>query len=110
MHLKFRGAVTFDEDNAQDAGLKIIEKKVQETDNSFLTMEHIQPLGLHVTVNQTGNATQAQINDCRVILMTLAKLAYSGYVDMFVDDVQIERFHAKEIAPKVASINDIAIP
>lgn len=107
MHLKFRGALTFDEDVALENGLTIIEKKVQEIENSFLTMEHLQPLGLHLTVNHTGIATQAQIDGSRAILITLAKLAYSGYVDMFVDEVQQERFHAKELAPKKPEINDI---
>jgi hypothetical protein len=110
MHLKFRGALTFDEDDALENGLMVIEKKVQETENSFLTMEHLQPLGLHVTVNHHGTATQAQMNSSRDILITLAKLAYSGYVDMIVDEVQKERLHAKELAPKVPSINDIIVP
>jgi|GEM_PF-6651629 len=108
MHLKFRGALTFDTDEALEHGMTVIEQKIQETDNSFLTMEHIQPLGLHVTVTHSGNATQAQVTQCRNLLETFAGLAYSGYVDMLVDDNPQERFHAKEIAPKEVSVDDIA--
>lgn len=108
MHLKFRGALTFDSDEALEHGMTVIEQKIQETDNSFLTMEHIQPLGLHVTVTHSGNVTQAQIVDCRDLLETFAGLAYSGYVDMLLDETQPERFHAKEIAPKEVSVEDIA--
>lgn len=107
MHLRFRGALTFDEDDALENGLTVIEKKVQETENSFLTMEHLQTLGLHVTVNYQNTATQSQVEGSRDILIALAKMAYSGYVDMFIDEVQQARFHAKEIDPKDFSVGDL---
>lgn len=106
MHLRFRGALTFDEDDALEKGLTVIEKKVQETENSFLTMEHLQAPGLHITVNYQGTATQSQVEGSRDILIDLAKMAYSGYVDMFIDEVPKARFHAKEIAPKEPGIGN----
>ena len=108
MQLKFRGALTFDEDENLENGLQVIENKIQASENSFLTMEHIQPLGLHVTVNHSGHATEAQVNHCRDLLRQFAGLAYSGYVDMIIGESEPERFHAKEIAPKELSVDDIA--
>lgn len=108
MHLNCLGTFTFDDDSELEKGLKVVKKKIQEMDDSFLTMEHISPLGLHVTVKHSGNATSAQKDACEDILKTLAQVAYSGYVDMTVDRDNSQRFHAKEIAPKEISVEDIA--
>ena len=109
MQLKFRGALTFDTDEALENGMQAIRQKIQRTENSFLTTDHIQPLGLHVTVSHSGNVNQAQVDNARDLLETFAGLAYSGYVDMLIDEAQSERFHAKEIAPKEVSVADIAV-
>ncbi|MGJ3237497.1 MAG: hypothetical protein ACFE0Q_02210 [Anaerolineae bacterium] len=106
-HVKFRGALTFDEDDALENALTRVEQIIQSTENSLLTMEQIEPLGLHLTVTYNGNATAEQVTHSRGLLNTLAGLAYSGYVDLMVDENDPERFHAKEIAPKEVKIEDI---
>lgn len=108
MHLKCLGTFTFDEDDALKQGLDTVKNKIQAMDDSFLTMEHISPLGLHVTVKHSGSATAAQKDTCEDILKTLAKIAYSGYVDLTLDNAEPERFHAKEIGYKEISVEDIA--
>lgn len=109
MELKFRGAVTFDDDESLEKCLQEVDGRIGTLDTSFLTMEHIEPLGLHVTVHHSGKATTEQVNECRDILNLLAGNAYSGYVDMEIDGA-IERYHAKEIDPKEVSVEDIANP
>lgn len=108
MHLKCIGTFTFDDDDTLEHSLIKVKQKIKEVDDSFLTMEHISPLGLHVTVKQSGNATISQKGTCEAVLKILAMDAYSGYVDMTVDEGESERFHAKEIAPKEISVENIA--
>mgnify|MGYP001552139081 CR=1 FL=1 len=108
MNVKYRGALTFDSDEALTKALDDITRQIQSQKNSFLTMEHIEPLGLHVTVHQSGNASPEQIQFSRQILKSLASTAYSGYVDVWIDDHDdSERYHAKEINPKVPTVDDI---
>ena len=107
MYIKCSGTFTFDDDETLKNGLNNI-KPLIEADAGFLTMEHISPLGLHVTVKQSGNANAGQKEACEHILEALAKVAYSGYVDMTIDDADPQRFHAKEIGAKEISIEDIA--
>ena len=107
MHVKFRGAFTFDEDDALQAGMQAVEQVIAETNSDFLTREHLESLGLHVTISYDGTTTSQQVDAARKILHKLAETAYSGYVDMDVDG-QEERFHAKEIAPIEVDVEDIA--
>ena len=108
MHLKFRGALTFDTDEALEKCLQEIKQTIQNSGESVLSMDHIEPLGLHLTVNHSGSATPAQRDASRQLLEMIAGAAYSGYVDMIVDETDQERFHAKEIAPKEVRVEDIS--
>ncbi|MGB7338023.1 MAG: hypothetical protein WBC91_03945 [Phototrophicaceae bacterium] len=108
MRVKFRGAVTFETDESLTEGLNHIQKLIEANRQSLLTMEHIEPLGLHVTIHYTGDADNAQLQASRIVIKTLAESAYSGYVDLWVDDGDPERFHAKEIGYREITIEDIA--
>ncbi|GAB5494670.1 MAG: hypothetical protein Phog2KO_48850 [Phototrophicaceae bacterium] len=107
MRIKCLGTYTFDDDETLKKGLDSIKELIQ-AENSFLTTEHISPLGLHVTIKHSGNADAGQKEACENVLKSLAKVAYSGYVDMTIDDTEPQRFHAKEIGAKEISIEDIA--
>ncbi|MEM9950861.1 MAG: hypothetical protein AAF846_04625 [Chloroflexota bacterium] len=108
MRVRIRGAVTYEADEALENGLKQVEDLLKNTSNPLLTMEHIEPLGLHVTVHQSTSANEAQIEYIRSVLKTLAESAYSGYIDMWLDDHESERFHAKEIGFRELTVADIA--
>ncbi|MEL6310468.1 MAG: hypothetical protein AAFQ52_20180, partial [Chloroflexota bacterium] len=82
MHVKFRGAFTFDEDDSLQTGMAQVEQVIAETNSDFLTREHLESLGLHVTVSHDGMATAQQIASARKVLYKLAEVSYSGYVDM----------------------------
>lgn len=107
MRLKFTGALTFDTDEALQNAMQAVTALIDSTDDGFLGKDDVSPLGLHVTISHSGTATATQIEDSREILRLLASKAYSGYVDMMIDG-EAERFHAKEIAPKEITVEDIA--
>lgn len=108
MRVKFRGAVTYETDESLEQGLSEVKRLIATEAQSLLTTDHIEPLGLHVTVHHKGTASEAQLKHCRTLLKILAESAYSGYVDLWVDDKEPERFHAKEIGRKELTIDDIA--
>lgn len=108
MRVKCRGAVTYDTDEALNQGLNQAKQLLTSDAQSALTMEHIAPLGLHVTIHYSGDATEAQLQSSRTVLKTLVESAYSGYVDVWVNDADPERFHAKEIGRKEITVDDIA--
>lgn len=107
MKLKFAGALTFDTDEALQNAMQSVNSLIDSTDDGFLGKDDISPLGLHVTISHSGTATVSQVEGSREILRLLASKAYSGYVDMLIDG-EAERFHAKEIAPKEITVEDIA--
>ncbi|MGB7338022.1 MAG: hypothetical protein WBC91_03940 [Phototrophicaceae bacterium] len=95
MYLKFRGAIRFDTDEQLALGLAKVRKQLESDSTPFLTMEHIEALGSHVTVHHSGDAMAIQLEESRNILRMLADVGSSGYIDLSINDTETERYHAK---------------
>jgi hypothetical protein len=104
--VKFHGALTFENDDEMAEALAEAEQHSKEHPNLLLTMDEIEQLGLHITVNHTAQGDEAQLENSQTLIHRLVAQAYSGYIDITVDGIQ-RRFHAKEIEPKHVQLTDI---
>jgi len=108
VEIKFRGAVTFENDDDLQKGLSAAEEIINEHgEDSLLTPEQLQTLGLHVTVSHITTCSLEQAEKSKKIIHTLVAQSYSGYIDVTIAGEQ-ERFHAKEINPIQLDVTDIA--
>ena len=105
MQVAYKGALTFENDEALQAGLDAINQQLA-TSTGLLTADDFNPIGLHLTLSFRGAGTQAQFEADTAVIHTLAATAYSGYIDASIDGDET-RYHAKEIAPKTASLTDL---
>lgn len=104
---RYQGAFTYADEDSQAKALQIAEDTLDEHGETYLTMEHIKPLGLHITVSHHGVGAREQVEGGVEAVKQLAIHAYSGYVDVTVNDDK-KRFHAKELNPvKTQDVNDI---
>lgn len=107
MNIRFRGAVTFDEDETLEVALQSVYAALDAAPQPLLKREHVEPLGLHVTVRYDGDGTTKQYQTAEQILRDLVAQAYSGYVDATVDEAEPTRLHAKEINPIEVDVVDL---
>ena len=104
---RYKGAFTYMDEDMQAQALEEAEQALNEFGETYITMEHILPLGLHITVSHHGVGPRDQVKGGVEAIKKLATYAYSGYVDVTVEDKK-RRFHSKEINPvQTRDVNDI---
>lgn len=104
---RYQGAFTYADEDSQATALQVAEDTLGNHADTYLTMEYIKPLGLHITVSHHGVGPREQVKGSVEAVRQLAIHAYSGYVDVTVNDDK-KRYHAKELNPvETKDVNDI---
>lgn len=98
MKVHFKGAITFEDDAALQAAMEEANSTIEQQADSILARDDLKTLGLHLTMSGHVDGNTTQVDNATAVITTLVSHAYSGYIDVTIDEEET-RYHAKEIDP-----------